>query len=86
MHHIDPFVDKETVKRNTCKNVARHGAICDICRTGKEFKLLDKQVVFKTIKKLVAIVEEALTIEAEITIQYIADIYRINKECQTKFH
>ena len=86
MHHIDPFADEETVRRNTCKNVAKQEAFCDVCRTGKEFCVLNSQDVLKTIEKLVAIVEEALTIEAEITIQDIADIYRINKECQTKFH
>ena len=41
---------------------------------------------FKQSKKLVAIIEEALIIEAKIPIQDIVDIYRINKECQTKFY
>jgi len=51
MHYIDPFVDEETVKRNTCKNVAKPEAFCDVCRNGKEFYLLHPQDVFKTIEK-----------------------------------
>ena len=86
MHHIDPFAGEETARRNTCKNAAKQEAFCDVCRTGKEFYLLNLQDVLKIIEKLAAIVEEALTIEAELTIQNIADIYRINKECQTKFY
>jgi superfamily II DNA helicase RecQ len=85
MHYIDPFVDEETVKRNTCKNVAKQETFCDVCRTGKEFYLLKPQDVFEIIKKLVAIVEEAVIIKTEITIQDIADIYRINQVGQTKF-
>ena len=68
IHYIDLFVDEETAKRITCKNVAKQEVFCDIYRTGKEFYLLNLQDVLKIIEKLAAIVEEALTIEAEITI------------------